>query len=116
MASKQVNMTDVVTGAHTALKAESIPKPRVFLMGNGKPVQPKRAKKFCAAIVDRCMDGAVHGHSDFALGFAACFDAIARGTIDLEEHPVNVMEQAYSDVHNVTTKPKKVTDIMRFGD
>jgi hypothetical protein len=116
MASNQANMTGVLTGAHKALKADTIPKPRVFLMGNGKPVQPKRAKEFCAAIVDKCLDDAVHGHSEFALGFAACFDAIARGTIGLEEHPVNVMNQAYSDVHNITTKPNKVTDIMRLGD
>lgn len=96
-----------------ARKADAIPKRRVFMMGNGKPVQPKRSKKFCNTIVERCLDAKVHEHYDFVLGFAACFDAIARGTIDLEEHPVNVALQAYSDVHNVTTSPNQVTDIMK---
>ena len=85
------------------------------MMGNGAPVQPKRSRAFCDALVERCLDGKVHGHYDFALGFAACFDAVARGTIDLEEHPVNVALQAWSDINNVTTAPNKVTDIMRIG-
>ena len=96
-----------------ARKAPSIPNRHVFMMGNGQPVPPKRAKKFCNAIVDRCLEAKAREHYDFVLGFAACFDAIARGTIDLEEHPVNVALQAYSDVHNVTTSPNQVTDIMK---
>ena len=96
-----------------ARKAPSIPNRHVFMMGNGQPVPPKRAKKFCNAIVDRCLEAKVRDHYDFVLGFAACFDAISRGTIDLEEHPINVALQAYSDVHNITTKPNEVTNIMK---
>ena len=96
-------------------KANQIPKMHIFMMGDGTPVQPKRAKAFCGSLVDRCLDGAVQGHYDFVLGFAACFDAIARGTVDLEEHPLNVALQAWADINNITTAPNKVTDIMRTG-
>lgn len=94
-------------------KADSIPNRRVFMMGNGQPVPPKRSKKFCNSLVDRCLKGRVREHYDFVLGFAACFDAIARGTIDLEEHSINVVLQAYSDVHNISNKPNEVTNIMK---
>ena len=90
-----------------------IPRMRIFMMGDGTPVQPKCAKHFCNTLVDRCLDGAVQGHYDFVLGFAACFDAVARGTIDLEEHPLNVALQAYHDVNNITTTPNKVTNILK---
>lgn len=96
-----------------ARKAESIPNRHVFMMGNGQPLPPKRAKKFCNAIVDRCLEDRVREHYDFVLGFAACFDAISRGTIDLEEHPINVALQAYSDVHNISNAPNEVTNIMK---
>lgn len=97
-------------------RADQIPKMRVFMMGDGTPVQPKRSKEFCNALVERCLDARVHDHYDFVLGFAACFDAIARGTIDLEEHPINVVTQAHDDVHNITTAPNKVTNIMKDLD
>lgn len=96
-------------------EARQIPKCHAFLMGNGAPVQPERARAFCDALVDGCLDDEVRGNYEFTLGFAACFDAIARGTIDLEEHPVNVALQAWSDINNVTAVPNKVTDIMRIG-
>lgn len=95
---------------------EELPKRHVFMMGNGQPVPPKRSKAFCKSLVDGCLDAGVHGHYDFALGFAACLDAVARGTIDLEEHPVNVALQAWADINNITTTPNKVTNIMRLGD
>lgn len=99
--------------APKARKADAIPKRRIFMMGNGKTVQPKRTKHFRNTIVERCLEAKVREHYDFVLGFAACFDAIARGTIDLEEHPVTVALQAYSDVRDITSKANKVTDIMR---
>ena len=61
-----------------------IPKRRIFMMCNGKPVQPRTAENFCGAIVNGCLDGDIISHYEFSLGFAACFDAISRGTIDLE--------------------------------
>lgn len=88
----------------------------MILMGNGKPVRPKIAAEFCETIVNRCLDGGIAGYYEFFLGFAACFDAIARGTIDLDEDPMDVARQALRDVHNVLNKPNKVTDIMRVGD
>ena len=98
--------------APKARKADAIPKRRIFMMGDGTPVQPKRARKFCNSLVEKCLDAKVRDHYDFVLGFAACFDAVSRGTIDLTEHPVNVALQAYSDVHNITSRPNKVTNIM----
>ena len=93
-----------------------MPERRMILMGNGKPVRPKITADFCESIVNRCLDGQIINYYEFVLGFAACFDAISRGTIDLEEDPVEVARQAWLDVHNVLNKPNRVTDIMRVGD
>ena len=101
------------TAANIITKLKAIPRRHIFMMGNGQPVPPKRTKRFCSAIVEGCMDGKVIGHYDFLLGFAACFDAIARGTIDDDADPVAVALQAYYDVHNITDTPNLVTDIMR---
>ena len=111
-ASKLVNM------------ANRLKKRRIFMMGSGKSVQPKHTAFFCETIVSDCMDGKFCERSEaasagvcceeFALGFAACLDAVSRGTIDLEEHPRNVVNQAWNDMNNVTTRPNTVTDIMRI--
>ena len=93
-----------------------IPKQCIIMMGNGKPASPRLIKRFCDGIVAGCMDGAIERHHGFALGFAACLDAISRGTIDMGSDPIETMKQAYADVHNTTTSHNKVTDIMRFGD
>ena len=92
-----------------------MPKRRLCMMGNGKSVQPKKhVEHFCKAVVEDCLSGRFHGHEDFALGVAACFDAISRGTIDLDEYPRNVVDQMWIDVNNVFTLPNKVTDLMRI--
>ena len=93
-----------------------IPKRRIFMMGNGKPVQPRTAENFCGAIVNGCLDGDIISHYEFSLGFAACFDAISRGTIDLEADPIGIVHRAFADIENITTKPNEITDIMRVGD
>lgn len=107
------DQTRAAMDAPMARKADRVPKRRIFMMGDGTPVQPKRVKKFCDSLVEKCLDAKVRDHYDFVLGFAACFDAISRGTIDLSEHPVNVALQAYSDVHNITSRPNKVTNVMK---
>lgn len=82
-------------------------------MGGGKPAQPSAANGFCDAIVNACLDGEIINHYEFALGFAAAIDAISRGTFDMAFDPIAVVEQAWSDVANVTKTPNKITDIMR---
>ena len=96
-------------------RAATLPRQNMFLMGNGKPVRPSDAGRFSRALVDGCLDAEVIGHYEFFLGFAACFDAIARGTADLND-PIGCAMQALEDVHNVSPQPNKVTDIMRIGD
>ena len=88
-------------------------KRRLCMMGNGKTVQPKFVERFCKTVANDCLDGRCRGYEDFALGVIACLDALSRGTIDLEEHPRNVVKQMWNDVNNVTTLPNKVTDITR---
>lgn len=92
---------------------ESLPNRRVFLTGSGRPVLPRIVMRFCRALVNGCMDAKVDGHYDFVLGFAACLDAIARGTVDFSEDPLETVARAWRDVENVTTRPNQVTDIMR---
>lgn len=99
-----------------ARKADAIPKRRIFMMGNGKAVRPSMAKLFCGVVVEDCLDSTLAAKVadlEFALGFAACFDAIARGTISLVAYPSDVVAQAYSDAHNATNKANKVTNIMK---
>jgi hypothetical protein len=91
----------------------SIANRRVFMMGNGKPVQPKQVDRFCKVVLETLLDGEMYGHYEFVLGFAACFDAVARGTIDLEASPCETIIQAWRDTQNITNKPNKITDIMR---
>lgn len=91
-----------------------MPERRMFLMGSGKPVRPSDSARFCGALVDGCLDAEIIGHYEFILGFAASFDAVARGTVNLAD-PVGTALQALADVGNVTTKPNVVTDIMRIG-
>lgn len=95
--------------------SSGIPERRMILMGNGKPVRPKTIAEFCNSIVDRCLDGQAINCYEFVLGFAACLDAVARGTIDMDEDPLGVARQAWHDVHNVLNKQNIVTDIMRLG-
>ena len=90
-----------------------IPQRRVFMTGNGQPVHPKRAREVCDAIVNGCLDGRAGDDSYFVLGFAACFDAVSRGTIDLDADPLEMALQALHDVHNVTSMPNRVTNILR---
>ena len=84
------------------------------MMGSGKPVQPNASEGFCGALISGCLDGKIVSHYEFTLDFAACFDAISRGTIDLAEDPIATIEQAWADIENVTTSPNKITDVMRF--
>lgn len=95
---------------------DAMPKRGAFMTGSGEVVPPERAREFCRSLVDRCLKGNIHGQYDFVLGFAACLDAVLRGTIDFEEHPVNVVMQARADIDNITTAPNKVTNIMKELD
>lgn len=106
-------MMEVMSPQKTAC---GIPERRMILMGNGKPVRPRDIAEFCDSIVDRCLDGQAINCYEFVLGFAACLDAVARGTIDMDEDPIVVARQAWFDVHNVLNKQNIVTDIMRLGD
>lgn len=101
------------TKRQKARKADTIPRQRLFLIGGGKPAQPSASKGFCDAIVNACLDGEIINHYEFALGFAAAVDAISRGTFDMSSDPIGVVEQAWSDVANVTKASNKITDIMR---
>ena len=101
--------------------AKQLAKRRIFMMGNGKSVQPKKTALFCETITADCLKGKFCKREElasnstcceeFALGFIACLDAVSRGTIDLEEHPRNVVNQAWKDINNETTLPNIVTDI-----
>ena len=95
-------------------EASQIPSRRIFMMGDGKPVLPDWSHEFCDAIINGCLNAEIVDHWEFFAGFAACFDAMARGTIDLE-NPIGTAKQAWDDVNNITTTPNKVTDIMRIG-
>ena len=88
---------------------------RMFMTGNGRPVQPRRTRGFCDAVVKGCLDGEFRDREFFALGFAACLDAVSRGTIDFDSEPSEVVARAWADVNNVTVEPNGVTDIMRAG-
>ena len=82
------------------------------MMGNGKPVQPRYVEKFCGVVMETLLDSDMHDHYEFALGFAACFDAVSRGTIGVDT-PFETVVQAWHDVQNVTNKQNKITDVMR---
>ena len=92
-----------------------IPAIRPFLTGSAMYVQPSKAKGFCDSIVNSCLAAEIVGHCEFSLGFAACLDAIARGTIDLED-PIGTVKQAWADVNNIASSPNRVTDIMRIEE
>ena len=96
------------------LATQKMPQRRIFMMGNGKPVQPSVSKQFCDTLIDGLLDGKIISNYEFTMGFAACFDAISRGTIDLQENPIDTMEQAWADIANVTMAPNKITDVMRI--
>lgn len=113
-------MADAIPKKSKLVKpANRLLKRRIFMMGNGRTVQPKHTAFFCETITADCLDGRFcerQEHTgtcceEFALGFIACFDAVSRGTIDLEEHPRNVVNQAWKDINNETTLPNVVTDI-----
>jgi len=90
-----------------------IPGRKSFLTGNGKAVRPERLSRFCDELVDGCLDAEVIDMYDFALGFAAGIDAVSRGTVDFDGSATEVARQAYRDIHNITTRPNKVTNIMQ---
>jgi len=81
--------------------ANQIPNQRAFMMGNGSPVLPDQSYYFCDTIISALMNAQILGHWEFFAGFAACFDAMARGTIDLE-NPIWTAKQAWDDVNNIT--------------
>lgn len=108
------SVPELVTQAHVARKADRLPEPRLFLMGGGKPAQPSIVRQFCQRVVDAALDDEAHGRSDFALGFAAAVDAVARGTIDFRDDAVEVVLQALADVENVTNEHNRITDVMRL--
>ena len=85
----------------------------MFMMGNGKPVQPSRCNDFCEQAIRGTLDFDAEMRAWFQVGFTAAVDMIARGTIDFSSQPNDVIGQAWLDVHNITVKPNKVTDIMR---
>ena len=83
------------------------------MMGSGKCVLLKQADQFLADVLETLLDGQMTEHYEFALGFAACFDAVSRGTINLDVTPYETIVQAWRDTQNVTNEPNKITDIMR---
>lgn len=101
-------------GGLRATKAETIPPHRLFLMGGGKPVQPSRCETFLDEAVSDALDLDSEMHAWFQLGFAAAVDMISRGTLDFTDHALNVIDQAWSDVNNITKEPNFFTDIMRM--
>ena len=115
-------MTDAIpTKSKLVKSAKKLPKRRIFMMGSGKSVQPKNTALFCETITEDCLKGKFCESKEltktgtcceaFALGFIACLDAVSRGTIDLEEHPRNVVNPAWKDINNETTLPNVVTNI-----
>ena len=96
-----------------AAKADTMPQRHLFMMGNGKPVQPSRCADFINQAVNSSLDFDAEMRAWFQVGFAAAVDMIARGTLDFTDSPNAVIEQAWRDVHNITLEPNKVTDIMK---
>jgi len=110
----RVKTVNQVTQARTAVKAESIPKPRIFMMGNGKPVQPSASKNFCEQAVMGSLSQNNEMRAWFQIGMAAAVDMISTGTFDFSTSADTVIDSAWSDINNITIKPNKVTDIMRI--
>lgn len=101
--------------------AQTYPHDRIqgrtpFMMGHGKLVPREVSKRFCNSIVNGCLDGQHATYYQFCLGFAACFDAVSRGTIDLQADPNAIVDLAWRDVNNVSSKPNEITAIMSVGD
>ena len=102
--------------------AKRLPKRSPILMNSAKGKQRKTkfvsgdfVRRFCKTIVGDCLDGRCSGYEEFAFGVAAMLDAMSRGTIDMDEHPRNVVKQMWDDVNNATKRPNKITNIMRIG-
>ena len=70
--------------------------------------------KFCELGIDSLLDGRIAHHYEFSLGVIATVDAIARGTFDFDSDEIEIIdliEQMWHDVTNVTDTPNKITDI-----
>ena len=98
-----------------ATKADSIPERRVVMMGGGKSLQPSAVAAFCGAVVNAAFDGDLEGQEWFALGVAACLDAVSRGTLDARAgDPVAFVGLMRAEVDDVSGAPNAITDVMKL--
>ena len=67
---------------------------------------------FDEVIVENCLSSITYQRYMFLLGFAACLDAVSRGTIDYAE-PIAVAMQAYEDVDSIGPEPGRVSNMMK---
>ena len=95
-------------------ESQTLPKQRMFMLGNGLPVLPSVAEGFCDKTVNESIDFRNENRAWFQIGFAAAVDMIARGTMDFSSSPELITQQAWQDVNNITIAPNKVTDVMRM--
>jgi hypothetical protein len=92
----------------------ALPKHRMFMEGSGMPVSPKTSEEFCRAVVSDALECSSDKEAWFRIGFAAAVDAIARGTLRFRPiyGPDAAVKLAWRDVHNATSRPNVVTDVM----
>lgn len=103
-----------MTNRATSQPISTLPKRRVFILGNGLPVLPDVSERFCDTTVNGSLDFKNENRAWFQIGFAAAVDMISRGTMDFTSSAELITQQAWRDVHNITVEPNKVTDIMRM--
>ena len=59
--------------------------------------------------------GEVGSQAAFAMGFAACVDAVARGTFDADSDPIETCRLAWDDVNDVSPRDKNVADVFDWA-
>lgn len=100
------------TEAEMPREAAPIADLQPFLAGAGRFVSPEDVRSFCGEVVDAAVGGISYEKYSFVLGFAACLDAVSRGTIGFAD-PMACALRAYRDVNNVGPAPNRVTNMMR---
>lgn len=97
----------------TLLAKSSLPKWCMFVLGNGCPVSPSQSRHFCETTISGVLDENNICEAYAKIGKAVMVEAIARGTMDFEIEPEIIIHQAWHDIHNISNKPNKLTDVMK---
>ena len=98
------------TSEQNRQEIEALPERSIISMRNAVVLRSE-IDAFCNDCVDGLLDGRIATHYEFSLGIVAAVDAIARGTLDFNTEIVDLIEQMWHDVTNVTDTPNKITDI-----